>query len=174
MRSSVLLLGLAIGALPAAWPGSDVESRVQALEQRVDALELLHEPHPGATPVQAASAIVSVRLVRKEAKLEHPMLAYHNLVFDVEFRGTEQLGDRRIRDVKGTIYFDDAFGDEIIGATTTQRLGIAAGESATVTGLLIDHTTVELSRGWKRVLTTDAAELNLRFEVDKVIYADDG
>ena len=174
------LIGLVVAIAAVAVPlfGSnaqdDLDSRMTQLEARVRSLESLHAAPPAAIPDASAdgTAIVTVRLARKEAQLEHAGLDYLNLVFDVEFLGTQALGDKRIRDIKGTLYFDDAFGDEIIGATLTKRLGIGAGEQTVIAGLLIDYTTVELSKPWKRVLTTDSEELRLRFVTESVIYED--
>ncbi len=152
---------------------NDLDGRVKSLETRVEALEAIHAAPAGQKAPGTASSIVSVRLTRKEAQLENPNLDYYNLVFDIEFTGTKILGGRRIKDVKGTLYFDDAFGDEIIGATMTKRLEIGAGDKTVIDGLMIAYTTVEFSAPWKRVLTTTSEELQVRFVVDSVIYEDD-
>ncbi len=164
------VLGIGLLAMGAQGPAAELEKRVAALEARVTALEKIHAAPQGEMASQAKSSIVSVRLTRKEAQRVNPMLDYYNLVFDVEFTGTALLGERRIRDVKGTLYFDDAFGEEIVGATLTKRLGIGAGQKKVIEGLMIEYTTVEFSKEWKRVLTTDMSELRVRFVVDRVIY----
>ena len=171
---SAVLAILAFGllAMGAQEPASELEKRVAGLEARVTALEKLRAAPEGQKRPEAKSSVVSVRLIRKEAQRENPGLDYYNLVFDVEFTGTQVLGERRARDIKGTLYFDDVFGDEIIGATMTKRLGIGAGQKKVINGLMIDYTTVELSKEWKRVLTTAKDELRVRFVVDRVIYED--
>ena len=168
--ASVLALSLVSLGLQEVKP--DLEKRVTALESRVAALEEPVAAPQGQQAQDAKSSIVSVRLTRKGRTRECLLLDYYNLVFDVEFTGTKLLGDRRIRDIKGTLYFDDAFGEEIIGATMTKRVGIGSGQKKLIDGLLIDYTTVQFSDKWKRVLTTDAAELRVRFVVDSVIYDD--
>ncbi len=170
VKYATVLIVLGLFALGAQRPDTDLEKRVAALEARVTALEKMHSTPQGEQPIEAKSSIVSVRLIQKEAKRENPMMDFYNLVFDVEFCGTPLLRERRIRDIKGTLYFDDAFGDEIIGAKVTKRLDIGSGQKKVIDGLMIDYTTVEFSDKWKRVLTTDAAELRVRFVVDKVIY----
>lgn len=149
----------------------DHESRIKSLERRVASLEKHHQPTPGSPATQsAASSVVDIALTRKEAQRENPSLDFYNIIFDVEFTGSSTLGSKRIKDIKGTIFFDDAFGEAIIGAGTTQRLNIGAGGKKVIRGLKIEFTKVGVSDGWKRVLTTDKEELSVRFVVDKVIY----
>ena len=164
------VIGIGILATGAQESRPSLEMRIADLEARVSALETLSAPPASQIVSEASSSIVSVRLSRKEAQRENPMLNYYNLVFDVEFTGTQFLGERRIQDIKGTLFFDDAFGEEIIGATLTKRLGIGVGEKKVISGLVIDYTTVEFSSRWKRVLTTNSDELRMRFEVERVIY----
>jgi hypothetical protein len=158
----VTVLLLAFSVVPLS-----IEERVKSLETRVGALERRLEAPSGAEAKRAASSIVSVRLVGKEAVRENPLLDYYNLVFDLEFPGTDYLGSKRIRDIKGAVYFEDAFGETIIGATVTKRLGIGKGENERVSRLSIDYITVESSHGWKRILATKKEELRVRFKVDK-------
>lgn len=173
LTSALGALAIGLLAMGGQGPESELEKRVAALEARVTVLEKIHAAPQGQKAHEAKSSIVSVRLTRKEAQRENPMLDYYNLVFDVEFTGTPLLGERRIRDVKGTLYFDDAFGEEIIGASMTKRLGIGAGQKKVINRLTIEYTTVEFSKEWKRVLTTDMSELRVRFVVDRVIYEGD-
>ncbi|MEA3641761.1 MAG: peptidoglycan-binding domain-containing protein [Lamprobacter sp.] len=159
--------------------------RIEALEERVAALE--EEPAPSAVGQDAStdsapeepaeeqvsaddSRLVDLYLVRKEAYDEGQRTPNPGVVFDVRFVGTQALGERTIKDIKGAIWFHDAFDDKIVGATTTKRLNIRAGESKIIEGLVIDWLTVGTNADWERVLTTDIDELQVSFEPAKVIF----
>lgn len=165
--------------------------RIEALEERVAALEEEPAPSDGgqdASEQQDASTdsapekraqeavaaddspLVDVYLIKKEPYFEGGVRRYPHLAFDLRFVGTEAIGKRKIKDIKGTVWFLDAFGDKIQGATTTQRLNITAGESTVIEGLLIDRMTVATDNDWERVLATDIDELQVSFEPEKVIF----
>lgn len=156
----------------------DITKRIELLEARVSALEAKKETQEEsdnfdteeiASDEEENKDLVDVYLIRKVSETigYNP---YPNIVFDLEFVGKKELGKRRIKDIKGTVWFQDSFGDDIVGATTTERLNIGAGEKVLVDDKLIDGTTAEVNDKWGRVLTTDKEELNVRFEVSDIIF----
>lgn len=159
--------------------------RIEVLEERVTALEnSLTQPgeqkdgsadSKPESPAQdnepvSDSQLVDLYLVRKESYDDGRPTPNPGLVFDVRFVGTAALGGRTIKDIKGTLWFRDAFDDKIVGATTTERLNIGAGESKIIEGLVIDWLAVGSNDDWNRVLTTDIEELQVTFEPKKIIF----
>lgn len=92
--------------------------------------------------------------------------------FDLLFEGTPALGERVVRDVKGTVWFRDAFGEPITAIGATKRLNVGSGRKVRISGLTVDYTIVHRDLKWEQVLAKPREELQVRFDVEKIIYAE--
>ncbi len=174
MKITFFIFALALGLLGGViqWGWTLNKDRHVTMESRIEALEKFHMAPPGHCIQSYNSAMVTVELVRKELQRHATGLELFDIIFDVEFTGTEILEERHIRDIKGTLYFIDVFGDDVVGVPVIERLDIGSGDKKRVAGIMVDWRTVLESKEWRRVLNTHPTELQVRFLVDSVIYED--
>ena len=166
-------------------PPARLKARIEELERRVEALEKTREgkdrePASETKSTESKSAqkndiaqdekLFDIFLVSKEAYTGGRPLPTPGITFDLRFVGTEALGDRIIKNVKGTVWFKDAFGEKIVGATSTDSLGIGAGQSKVIEGYVIDWTALIRNADWKQVLSTDIKDLKVAYETDNIIF----
>lgn len=150
----------------------ELQNRIERIENRLDMLEG-KEKVVGVEieeDVDSSDKIVDVYLVEKKMEKDNFYPA-QNLIFDIKFVGTSKLGKRKIKDIKGAVIFQDAFGETIVAATATERLNIGAGESKVIRGKMVPWLELQgPTSKWSNVVTTDIEEIILDFEVESVIF----